>query len=29
VFDRLPEDCRANVPETTGKILGERGVKGF
>ena len=27
VFDKLPEDCRANVPETTRKVLGERGVK--
>jgi len=27
VFDRLPQDCRDNIPETTKKILGERGVK--
>ena len=26
VFDKLPEDCRANIPETTRKVLAERGV---
>lgn len=29
VFDKLPEDCRENIPKTTRKILGERGVKGL
>ncbi len=29
VFDKLPEDCRANIPETTRSILGQRGVKGL
>ncbi len=29
VFDKLPENCRANIPETTRKILGERGAKGL
>ena len=29
VFDKLPQECRANIPETTRKVLGERGVKGL
>jgi hypothetical protein len=27
VFEGLPEDCRANIPETTRKLLRQRGVK--
>jgi hypothetical protein len=27
VFDKLHESCRANIPETTRKVLAERGVK--
>jgi hypothetical protein len=29
VFDGLSEDCRANIPATTRKVLGERGVTGL
>ena len=29
VFDRLPEDCTANIPETTRRVLVERDVKGL
>jgi hypothetical protein len=29
VFDRMAEDCRANIPETTRKVLGRRGVEGL
>jgi hypothetical protein len=27
VFDKLPESCKANIPESTRKVLAERGVK--
>jgi hypothetical protein len=29
VFDGLPVECRGNIPETTRKVLGERGVTGL